>query len=185
MKTLVFFLEEPSAKEMLKGVLPKVIPEGIYPDFKIFEGKQDLEKNLGKILRAWNTPDCVFMILQDQDSGDCKIIKETLFQICDNATNSPVMVRIACRELESFYLGDLEAVEKGLKIPGLSQKQNKEKFRHPDRLGTPSMELSNLTKGAYQKVSGSRAIAPHLDLNNNKSLSFKMLINGVKKLIDF
>lgn len=30
MKTIVFFLEEPSAKEMLAGVLPRMLPENIH-----------------------------------------------------------------------------------------------------------------------------------------------------------
>ncbi len=29
MKTIVFFLEEPSAREMLEGVLPRILPEDI------------------------------------------------------------------------------------------------------------------------------------------------------------
>ena len=46
MMTLVFFLEEPSAQEMLKGILPKILPENIQPRFVIFDGKQDLERQL-------------------------------------------------------------------------------------------------------------------------------------------
>ena len=53
MKRLVFLLEEPSAKEMLKAILPKVLPDNIYPEFKVFEGKQDLEKGLIRTLKAW------------------------------------------------------------------------------------------------------------------------------------
>lgn len=184
MKTLVFFLEEPSAKEMLKGVLPNIIPENVHLDFKIFEGKQDLEKNLGKILRAWNKPDCVFLVLRDQDSGDCIKIKNNLFEMCRNSKKIPAIVRIACRELESFYLGDLNAIETGLGIHGLAKKQNTEKFRNPDKLSNPSIELEILTKGVYQKISGSRAIAPHLDSNNNRSHSFSVLIKGIRKLIE-
>ena len=41
MNTLVFLLEEPSAKEMLKGILPRLLPEHIQPQFIVFEGKQD------------------------------------------------------------------------------------------------------------------------------------------------
>ena len=41
-----------------------------------------------------------------------------------------------------------------------------------DHLSTPSRELSKLTKGQYQKVAGSRAISPHLDLDNQRSPSF-------------
>ena len=32
MKRLIFLLEEPSAEEMLKAVLPKVLPDHIHPE---------------------------------------------------------------------------------------------------------------------------------------------------------
>lgn len=44
MKHLVFLLEEPSAKEMLNGLLPRLLP-GLSYRCIVFEGKQDLEKN--------------------------------------------------------------------------------------------------------------------------------------------
>lgn len=52
MKTMVFFLEEPSAKEMLAGVLPRILPDDIQIRYLVFRGKQDLEKNLQKKLEA-------------------------------------------------------------------------------------------------------------------------------------
>lgn len=43
-ENIVFFLEELSAKEMLKIIVPKIIPHSIEPFYFSFEGKQDLEK---------------------------------------------------------------------------------------------------------------------------------------------
>ena len=74
MTHLVFFLEEPSAKELLQGILPKVLPEQCTTQFVVFEGKQDLEKRLPMRLRAWQQPESRFIVLRDQDSGDCTII---------------------------------------------------------------------------------------------------------------
>ncbi|MGC9194426.1 MAG: DUF4276 family protein, partial [Syntrophobacteraceae bacterium] len=88
------------------------------------------------------------------------------------------------KELESYYLGDLKAVEKGLKLPGLADRQVKRKFRTPDALGNPHLELSTLTRNIYQKVSGSRSIGEHLDLDNNRSPSFCALLSGIKKLVE-
>jgi hypothetical protein len=90
---------------------------------------------------------------------------------------------VACRELESFYLGDLQAVEKGLGIEGISAQQNRRKYREPDGLGKPSQELINLTGNIYQKVTGSRAIAPYLSLHDNKSHSFNVLLSGIHRLV--
>ncbi len=182
MKTIVFFLEEPSAREMLVGLLPKILPDGVQSRFLVFQGKQDLEKNLVAKMRGWQLPESVFVVMRDQDAGDCGIIKLRLCELCRKADRSNVIVRVACREMESFYLGDLDAVEKGLSLTGLAKLQNNKKFRTPDNLGTPSAELERMTRGLYQKVSGSRAIGRHLSLENNRSHSFKVLVDGIRRL---
>lgn len=182
MRNIVFFLEEPSAQEMLEGLLSKIVPPEINIRYLVFRGKQDLEKNLFRRLRGWILPNTSFLVLRDQDSGDCAIIKKKLADICESTGKKGVLVRIACRELESFYLGDLEAVEKGLEINSISSLQGKKKYKNPDRLENPSEELYRLTKNKYQKRPGSRAIAPHLKLEGNKSHSFCVLLEGIRKL---
>lgn len=183
MKRLIFMLEEPSAEEMLKGILPKVLPASVHPEFKVFEGKQDLEKGLVRTLKAWRAPDCAFVVIRDQDSADCHAVKQKLIDLCRKANRGEVLVRVACHELESFYLGDLAAVEKGLGISGIARKQKSQKYRAPDRLGSPSQELARMTDGNYQKLAGSRAIAPHLHIEENTSHSFMILLAGIRKLV--
>lgn len=183
MRTIVFFLEEPSAKAMLEGLLPRVLPDGVDCRYLVFQGKQDLEKNLVKRLRGWQLPDSTFVVLRDQDSGACQEIKTKLSELCRQAGRDGALIRIACRELESFYLGDLAAVEKGLTISGLARMQHSRKYRTPDNLANPSQELARLTRGQYQKVAGSRAIAPHLKTEANTSYSFNTLLAGIRKLV--
>jgi hypothetical protein len=183
MKTIVFFLEEPSAREMLEGVLPRFLPNNIQIRYLVFQGKQDLEKNLKKKLRGWRLPDSAFVVIRDQDSGDCKEIKDKLTDLCREAGRDGVLIRVACRELESFYLGDLAAVEQGLGLNGLKAQQQKRKFRNPDLLENPAEELVRLTKNAYAKVAGSRAIAPHLSLEDTCSKSFEVLLSGIKNIV--
>lgn len=60
MMTLVFFLEEPSAEEMLKGMLPKILPDCVVPRFVVFEGKQDLDKQLERRMKLWKAPNSRF-----------------------------------------------------------------------------------------------------------------------------
>ncbi len=182
MTHLVFFLEERSAEEMLKGILPKFLPQTVSTQFVVFEGKQDLEKRLPIQLRAWLEPNVQFVVMLDQDHGDCVTIKNSLTQKCANAGKSDVLVRIACRELESFYLGDLAAVAKSIGPANLSQRQNKANYRNPDRQRNPSKKLKNIAPN-YQKVSGSRLIAPEMNNNNNCSQSFRALIDGVKRVL--
>ena len=114
MTQLVFFLEEPSAREMLQGVLPRLLPVDVETKFVVFEGKQDLEKRLPIRLRAWQRTDARFVVMRDQDSGDCVAIKQQLIQKCREAGKPEALVRIACRELETFYLGDLKAVAQSI-----------------------------------------------------------------------
>lgn len=183
MRTLVFFLEEPSAKEMLQGILPRLLPEDVHTQYLTFQGKQDLEKNLAKKLRGWRRPDSVFVVMRDQDAADCLAVKRKLTDLCCEAGREGVLVRVACKELESFYLGDLAAVEKGLGLSGLVKLHDKPRFRNPDGLDQPAAQLITLTGNAYQKIAGSRAIAPHLDLNSNRSTSFNHLVSGLRRLL--
>lgn len=183
MMTLVFFLEEASAKEMLHGLLPKILPEHVATRFIVFEGKQDLEKQLVRKLRRWQQPDSRFIILRDQDAGDCRKIKQNLVKKCHEAGQADAVIRIACHELESFYLGDLQAVEEGLAMSGLARRQNQKKFRQPDNLPNPARELKVLTKKRYQKISGSRSIGQHLRPAENRSQSFKILIQAIRNLV--
>jgi len=183
MKHIVFLLEELSAKEMLKSLLPRLALEISYRCI-VFEGKQDLEKNLVKKIRAYRVPHSQFVVLRDQDAGDCHIIKQNLLELCKKSNKPESLVRIACRELESWYLADLKAVEQGLNISGLAKHQSKKKYRAPDYLQSPSTELKKLTKNQYQKVSGSRKIGAHLDFTNKKSKSFRWFIEGIRKISD-
>ncbi|MBA3593864.1 MAG: DUF4276 family protein [Pseudomonadota bacterium] len=184
MKELVFCLEEESAQAMLEELLPRLLPLGdIVFRYITFQGKQDLEKQLPRKLRGYQNPLAKFVVVRDQDSHpDCKVVKARLVDICSQAGKPNAMVRIACRELESFYLADLAAVEQGLAIAGLAHLQAKMKYRSPDYLGSPSRELFMLTRGQYQKVGGSRAIGAYLDLDNSRSDSFRNLVAGIRKL---
>ncbi len=182
MTQLVFCLEEPSAREMLKGLLPRLLPEGFEVQYLVFEGKQDLEKRLPRRLRAWQRPDARFIVLRDKDSADCVAVKQRLTQLCESAGRSDTLVRIACHELESWYLGDLVAVAAAIGPDSIVRQQRKKRFRDPDGLANPYQVLKQLAP-EYQKVSGSRAIGPHLSIENNRSTSFNVFISGIQRLI--
>jgi hypothetical protein len=182
MKTVAFFLEELSAKEMLKGLVPRILPADIDVMYFSFEGKQDLEKQLPRKLRSWQRPDTTFVILRDKDSGHGPTIKANLVDICRAAGTQNHLVRIACHELESWYLGDLLSVERALAVTGLEKQQNNKKFRTPDLLANASEELVKITKNAYQKVSGSREIGKVLRVEGNLSYSFNVFISGIRRI---
>ena len=181
MNEIVFFLEEESAKVMLETLWPRVVGESNHLRFVVFEGKQDLHKQLEKKLRGYLNPTAHFIVLRDQDRDDCRKLKRSLKSICAKAGRQKTIVRIACHALEAFYLGDLQAVENGLEMKGLAAKQSKAKYRKPDDLQSPDTELNKLTKNRYQKISGSRSIARHLNIQDPRSDSFRHLLKAIRK----
>lgn len=184
MKELVFLLEEPSAKAMLESVLPRMLQEETRFRCIPFEGKQDLERQLTRKIRAYQNDQARFIVLRDQDSHpDCTAVKSKLLDLClASGKADRCVVRIACRELETFYLADLLAVEQSLGLAGLAKHQQSRKFKTPDHLGSPSRELKALTGNRYEKVAGSRAIGRHLQLDNERSPSFRNLIAAIRRM---
>ena len=181
MSCLVALVEEPSAALFLKAVLPSVLPGDVCLKCIPFEGKQDFENNIERKIRNWRTPDTKFLLIRDRDSEDCIAVKKRLKLICRRAGCRDALVRIACGELESFYLGDLKAVASafGKKMPS----QKLAKFRDPDRLGNAAQELGKILNSSEQKLKWARMISPHLAIDgSNLSHSFNVLISGVRKL---
>jgi hypothetical protein len=181
MSQLVFFLEERSAKALLEAIMPRLFPDGFEARYVVFEGKQDLEKQLMARLRGYLVPHARFIVLRDQDSADCHEVKKVLRQICVDAGRPEAVVRIACRELESWYLADLAAVETALGVKGLGKQQNTSRYKFPDLQQNPARLLKDIAP-AYQKISGSRAIGPHMNLENSRSASFAHFIAAIRKV---
>lgn len=179
---LVFLLEERSMKLFLEGLLPRILPSEIPPPILIpHEGKSDLEKSIPRKLRAWQDPDACFVIVRDQDHSDCHEVKAKLVQLCHKSGRKQSLVRIACRELESWFLGDLDAIDAAFSTHH-AKKQNKSQYRVPDTIGSPARELEKLVPG-YGKVSGARALGPLINIENNRSVSFACFVSGVRHLV--
>ena len=81
-------------------------------------------------MAGWNVPDTKFVILHDQDSADCKELKQKLRRIVEQ-TGKEAVIRIVCRELESWYFGDLRAVSLAYNenLEPLPQKEKSIEFR--------------------------------------------------------
>ena len=183
MTPLVFLLEEASAQAMLAGLLPRLFPPNVYyPVYVVFEGKHDLDKRLAEYLRGWGVPGARFVVLRDQNSSDCHQIKANLAASCAAAGKPDALIRIACQELEAFYLGDLAAVASAIGPSNLARRQNEARFRNPDQLPNPSQALKQLAPN-YQKGTSSLALGPLLSLDHNRSPSFQALITGLRRLL--
>lgn len=182
MKHLVFLLEEPSARDLLEGLLPKLLPATIYPYYFVFEGKQDLEAQMVRRLRGWRKPDSAFVILRDQDAAECRKVKKRLADLVAESERAPSLVRVACRELESWIVGDWQAIAQAFERPELSAHGRKEAHRTPDLLVRP-VEAIRRYVPEYQKRDGARRVGPLLDPARNQSESFRAFCSGVKALV--
>lgn len=185
MTTLVFLLEEPSAKELLLGVLPRLLPASVSVHYMVFEGKSDLEKRMAGRIRGWRTPDTKFVILRDQDANpDCREIKRRLQAIADQSGRTDALVRIACRELEAWVLGDWLAIATAFGRPDLAAQGAKAMYKDPDGLSNPVEEIRKFIRD-YQKVDGARQLGRLLDPATNASRSFRAFCRGVTQLVAF
>lgn len=178
---LVFFLEGPSEQDFLKTFLPSLLPERITVHYQVFQGKQDMEKRLALRMRGWCRAHTCFVVLRDQDSGDCVAIKNGVKQICRSAGHPNAVVRIACRELESFFIGDWAAVAAAFDMPALTKLGAKAMYRKPDVLGSPSGELKKHIP-QYQKRDGARRMGPHINPDRNQSHSFQVLLRSIQQI---
>ena len=177
---IVFLLEESSTKYLLDILLPRILPEDVMYITIPHDGKSDLKASIPKKLKAWNVPDTKFVIIQDQDSNDCVQLKKDIKALC-YSTNKKPLIRIACHEMEAWYFGDLAAVSKAYNkdFTGLSQKR---KYRNPDSIINPKKELRKLIP-EHEQIAGAKRIGPYMDINNNSSHSFNVLVDGIRTLI--
>lgn len=149
--------------------------------YQVFQGKQDMEKRLGLRIRGWQLANTCFVVLRDQDSGDGLAVKQGLKHICNLAGQPHAVVRIACKELETFFIGDWVAVASAFEMPALAKLGAKAMYRQPDLLGSPSSELKKHIS-MYQKRDGARRIAAHLDPARNKSHSFGIFMRSIQQI---
>lgn len=183
MTTLVCLLEEPSARILLEGLLPRILPAEIEVQYMVFEGKQDLEKRMVLRLRGWIRSDSRFVVMRDQDANpDCRSIKDRLRMLAAEAGRADALIRIACHELESWAIGDWAAVGNAFGRPDLAAQQRKAAYREPDRLSNPAAELRKHVP-EYQKMEGARRLGPLLDPDRNASRSFVNFCRGVQRLV--
>lgn len=174
---LLFLLEEESCKECLNNILPRILPPHIEFICVAHTGKSDLQRSIPIKLKGWNEPNAKFIIVHDQDNHNCIDLKNKLKDLC-LVSQKEVLIRIVCTELESWYLGDLEALEQAYG-GNICTDKNIHKFRNPDSIINSKEKLKEVTQNKYQPVSGSRQISTYMDIRKNKSSSFQIFVRGV------
>ena len=179
MRRIVFLLEERSMKVLLDGLLPRLFPDVAFLCVP-HEGKQDLEKSIPRKLRAWREPGVRFVVLRDNDGGNCWALKGQLCALCRSGGRQDALVRIACQELEAWYLGEPEALAEAFANDQLRHIGNRARYRDPDAVVRPSSALEALVP-EFQKVSGARRMASRLSRERNRARSFQVFIEGIER----
>ena len=181
---IVFLLEEPSMKHLLETLLPRLFP-GWVPGLNFLciqhEGKSDLRKSIPRKIRAWQAPEDRFIVVHDQDSAECRSLKADLQTLCTDTSKAACLVRIVCRELEAWYLGDLEALAEEYADSSLLHVRTRKKFNDPDSCDQPSRWLEKHVNG-FQKISAAARMGRRLHPGSNRSRSFQVFIEGVRRL---
>lgn len=200
MTRLEVLLEEPSAKEALEKLLPQILKDRAR--FKVINlgSKHKLLKVLEDRLRAYrkridNGEPLRLLVLVDRDNDECERLKADLENMAVRAgmpTKSQpdadarflVVNRVVVEELESWFIGDPEALRKAFpKLPAIDPKKGI--FRNPDNGGTWEalhryLKGHGIYKSSYQKIDAARWIAPKMDVERNRSRSFRAFVEGVE-----
>lgn len=192
-------VEEPSMKEFLDPILPKIIHP---PDTGNIHVLSCFKTKLEKRLRGFGHLDPVqykVIIIYDLDRKDCREMKQWLEEIVHRAglhskTNPEesgsysVITRIAIQELESWILGDFQAIHAVYsRIPKTLGTSTK--FQNPDSLGNTWETLHTLLKkhgyygDIYPKIEVARKVAPHIDPHLNQSQSFQVFLDGLRSFL--
>ena len=176
----MFLLEEPSMKTLLDGLLPRLFPCLVFQCVP-HEGKQDLEKSVRIKLKGWREPGVRFVILRDNDGGDCRALKRRLSDLCRQHGRADSLVRIVCQELEAWYLGEPDALADAYGSENLRGIGRQRRFRDPDSVVKPSDAIRELVP-QFQKTDGARRMAERLSRKRNRSASFHTLMQGIENL---
>ena len=179
MSRVVFLLEEYSMKVLLDGLLPRLFPELRFLCVP-HDGKHDLEKSIPRKLKAWREPGVRFVVMRDNDRGDCRQTKRRLTELCTEGGRRDTIVRLACQELEAWYLGASDALAEAFHREDLRTIGDKARFRDPDAIDQPAKALAELVD-EFQKISGARHLAQHLS-RTNRSRSFQVMIEGLDRV---
>lgn len=146
-------------KTLLDALLPRIFP-GLPFLCVPHEGKQDLDRSIPRKLKAWREPGVRFIVVRDNDGQDCVALKRRLVTLCRDAGREDTLVRIACQELEAWYLGEPRALAVAFGDERLRTLAAKARYRDPDLVLRPSVELRTLVP-EYQVVPAGRLRNDH------------------------
>lgn len=188
-------------ESFLTPLLDPLSADGITFRIHNLRGKERLLHNLPIRLRGYrNWPaECLrIVVLVDRDEDDCRALKTRLEAMAESAglvtrSQNPVsfqvLNRIVVQELESWLLGDPEALRAA--YPRLPETfEATEPFRDPDAVPGGAYEgLERLLASAYRQPDGwakgqiAANVARHFVPKRNRSRSFHAFWSGLGELL--
>ncbi|MCT7964494.1 DUF4276 family protein [Laspinema sp. D1] len=196
-------VEEPSAEAALKSLLPKLLGSRARHKIINFGSKSKLLKVLGQRLAAYAArinkgENLRIIVLVDRDQDDCQDLKNKLEVIAVQAglttKSNPdaqgqfmVVNRIVIEELESWFIGDIQALRRSFSsLPSISPTSSP--FRNPDNGGSWEalhrfLKKHGIYKSSYPKIEAARKIASQMNINENRSPSFQCFKAGIEALL--
>lgn len=201
MTHLEVLVEEPSCEGALSVLLPLMAPGATF-EVRVFNGKPDLLRKLPQRLPGYaqmiKTFDLKVIVLLDRDQEDCHDLKAVLEAHMSRAglttlrsgragQKARACTRIVCEELEAWFLGDVPALRAAYpRIPATLE--NQQRFRDPDAIrGGTAEALEHLLAvhgygATLAKIATARAVAPHMNIEANRSASFRAFRDGIRRL---
>ena len=173
------------------GRIPKDLRGTTDPQKRILLDRlPKLLKGYGKSLQ--NFPAAVVVVV-DLDNKDCLVFKQELVDILRNCTPQPTtLFRIAIEEGEAWLLGDRNAVKS---VYPRVKEQVLNTYVQDSICGTWEKLADAVYPGGSQKLKKlgwpytgqakcewAKNIAPHLDVETNRSRSFQVFRDGIRNL---
>jgi hypothetical protein len=200
---LEILVEEPSAEAALRELVPRIVGSAVEVRYHTFRGKAALLRRLPHRLAGYlHYPvdaDVRVLVLVDRDDQDCLELKETLEGAAADAglrtrasagrARFRVCNRIAVEELESWFIGDPDALVAAYpRVP--ASFTNRARFRQPDSVSGGTWEaLERLLQrhryhlGGLAKIRLASDVARHMDPARNRSPSFIEFRDGLLRLV--
>ena len=153
---------------------------------KAYDGWPAMQSILPARLKVAISRSNVFtIILIDQDSADCRERKKKFTQLIPPQLLPRCKVRIACREIENWMLGDLDAVEKADPSSKAIRLKGQAGFRLSSEIENQQgwESLGRISK-FRTKSAAAIAIAPHLSVEQgvNKAASFQAFVSVLRAI---
>ncbi len=186
---IVFLVEDFSMKKFLEGILPRLGFESYHFEIKFHQGKEDLKCNLDKTIPTLSKRANQIIILIDQDTENCLELKNNIKEKMWRCS-CEYKIRIACYELEAWFLGDMDAIKQCSERFNPDSYRNKEEYRNIDAIYKPKPSthiekiVPDLKKIYSSKDKFAAEISKHINLENqvNKSYSFNVFLETIKSI---